>query len=226
LRLLLVEDQEGFRRFIKKGLEEESYIVDAFDNGLDGLDAFLNTHYDLVILDIMMPGMNGLELIEKLRAKNTSIPIIFLTARDDIETKLEGFKLGCDDYLTKPFAFEELIARVRVMLKRSSVGGQETSSAMSIDNLKLDLDTYKVFRAGLEIQLTKKEFSILAYLIKNRGRVLSRSQILTGAWEYQFDTNTNVVDVHIRSLRNKINIEGEKPLIETVRGLGYIINEP
>jgi heavy metal response regulator len=219
MRLLLVEDDNKVAAFIKKGLEEEYYTVDTAEDGNDGLLMAGEINYDLVILDWMLPGITGLDLCRQLRAQGIKTPVLMLTAMDSVEDKVKGFESGADDYLTKPFAFSELLARIKALLRRTS----DSTSEHTLDDLRIELLTRRVFRGGKEIILTPKEFALLEYLIRNKGRVLSRTQIIENIWGYDFDPLTNIVDVHIRSLREKIDKEHERKLIRTVRGAGYVL---
>lgn len=219
MRILLIEDERNVAAFIKKGLEEEFYSVDIAEDGSDGLLMARSNEYDLIILDIMLPGMNGIEVCKKIRERDRRVPILMLTAVDSVKSKVQGLESGADDYLTKPFAFSELLARIKALLRRVS----DTISELSIDNLKMELLSRRVYRGDREIALTPKEFSLLEYLLRNRGRVLSRTQIIENIWGYNFDPGSNVVDVHIKFLREKIDSGWEKKLIHTVRGSGYIL---
>lgn len=219
MRILLVEDEENVAIFIKKGLEEEFYSVDIAENGSEGLLMAGANDYDLIILDVMLPGMNGTEVCKKIRERDRRVPILMLTAVDSVESKVRGLESGADDYLTKPFAFSELLARIKALLRRIP----DTISELTIDNLKMELLSRRVYRAGREILLTPKEFSLLEYLLRNRGRVLTRTQIIENVWGYNFDPGSNVVDVHIKFLREKIDSGSERKLIHTVRGSGYIL---
>ncbi|MBT3984033.1 MAG: response regulator transcription factor [Bacteriovoracaceae bacterium] len=220
MRILICEDDEGFIKFLKKGLEEEGHSVDTALNGEEGENLIRAHEYDLAILDVMMPKLDGIELVRRIRSFNCRLPIIFLTARDDLSTKLKSFDVGCDDYMTKPFSFEELLARMRALLKR---GTDQFGSTLEIGDLILDQRASRVYKGGVEVNLTKKEYSILEYLMKNVNCVLSRSQLLQHVWGYNFQPNTNVVDVHIKSLRAKIDKKGGQELIKTVRGMGYML---
>jgi len=220
MRILICEDDEGFIKFLKKGLEEEGHSVDTALNGEEGENLIRSHEYDLAILDVMMPRLDGIELVRRIRSFNSRLPIIFLTARDDLSTKLASFDACCDDYMTKPFSFEELLARMRALLKR---GTDQFGSTLEIGDLILDQRASRVYKGGVEVNLTKKEYSILEYLMKNVNCVLSRSQLLQHVWGYNFQPNTNVVDVHIKSLRAKIDKKGGQELIKTVRGMGYML---
>ena len=219
MRMLLVEDEKNVAAFIRKGLEEEFYAVDVAEDGAEGFLMATSNEYDLMILDIMLPGMNGMELCKRLREKGVKAPILMLTAIDSVNSKVEGLESGADDYLTKPFAFSELLARIKALLRRTS----DSVSELSLEDLRMDLLSRRVFREDKEVILTPKEFSLLEYLLRNKGRVLSRTQIIENIWGYTFDPNSNVVDVHIKFLREKIDSRFEKKLIHTVRGAGYLL---
>ncbi len=219
MRILLVEDEKNVAAFIRKGLEEEYYTLDVAEDGNEGLLIATSNEYDLIVLDIMLPGINGIELCRRLREKGIKAPILMLTAIDSVTSKVEGLESGADDYLTKPFAFSELLARIKALLRRTL----ESVSELSLEDLRMDLLSRRVFRADKEIVLTPKEFSLLEYLLRNRGRVLSRTQMIENIWGYSFDPNSNVVDVHIKFLREKIDAGFPKKLIHTVRGAGYIL---
>jgi DNA-binding response OmpR family regulator len=221
MRLLLVEDEKNVASFIKRGLEEESYTVDVAKDGPAGFSMAISNVYTLAIIDIMLPGFNGIELCKRLREKGIKLPILLLTAIDSVESKVEGLESGADDYLTKPFAFSELLARVKALLRRSS----DTAGELFIDDLRVDLMARRVFRGNREITLTPKEFSLLEYFLRNKGNVLSRTEIIENVWGYNFDPTTNIVDVHIKFLREKVDTGFHKKLIHTVRGAGYVLKE-
>lgn len=223
MKILIVEDEKKVAAFIKKGLEEEYYTVDTAPDGLQGLELALHDEYDLIILDIMLPRMDGISLLKELRAEHIQTPVMMLTAKDTLENKVEGLDSGADDYLTKPFAFEELLARVRALLRRYDT---EKSVYLKAGDLELNTQTHVVFRKGTEITLTPKEYSILEYLMKNKNRIISRTRLSEHVYEYHFDPDTNVIDVYINKLRNKIDKEFDTPLLHTVRGVGYTIKEP
>jgi len=222
MRILVVEDEKKVASFIKKGLEEELYNVDIALNGKDGLELALDDEYDLIISDIMMPLMNGFQLVKELRNNKIETPILLLTVKDSIKDKVEGLDCGADDYLTKPFAFEELVARVRALLRRKE---NQKSNILSLLDLEMDLVLHKVMRAKNEITLTPKEYSILEYLLRNKNKIVSRTKLIEHVYDIHFDSGTNVIDVYINKLRAKIDEGFEKQLIHTVRGVGYIIKE-
>ncbi len=219
MRILLVEDEQNVASFLKKGLEEEFYTVDVAEDGADGFAMGTSKEYDCIILDVMLPEISGIEICKKLRSSNVKTPILMLTALDSVGSKVEGLESGADDYLTKPFAFSELLARIRALLRRAP----DALSELTLNDLRMDLLSRRVFRGDQEIILTQKGFAILEYFLRNKGRVLSRTQIIENIWGYNFDPNTNVVDVHIKFLREKIDKGFDKKLIHTVRGSGYVL---
>ena len=220
MRILLVEDEPDLNQLIVKKLQLEHYTVDSCSNGLDGLEYFQMTDYDAVILDIMIPGISGLEILKKVRKLGKKTPVLLLTARDSIEDRVTGLDAGADDYLVKPFAFTELLARIRVMLRRSS---GNTSNIFELGDLTVNCDTRLVTRDQKNIPLSSKEFSILEYLIRNAGIVLSRDKISQHIWNYEYEGESNLVDVYIRYLRKKIDEGYTEKLIHTVRGAGYVL---
>ena len=222
MRILLVEDEKKVASFIRQGLEEEHYSVDVAHDGEKGLLMAESEQYDLLILDVMLPKKNGLEVIKVFRARKGTTPALMLTAKSATDDKVAGLDSGADDYLTKPFAFAELLARVRSLLRR---GGKEKSTVLAMADLELDTVTQKAKRAGRLIELTAKEYALLEYFLRNRDRVLSRTLISEHIWDYNFDTGTNIIDVYVNHLRNKIDSGAEKKLIHTVRGVGYVIKE-
>lgn len=222
MRLLIVEDEEDLRSILKKKLMKEHYTADDCGNGLDALDYITMADYDGIILDIMLPGLNGLELLKKIREEGNDTPVLFLTARDGIEDRVKGLDLGADDYLVKPFSFEELMARVRVMMRRKPA---LVSNRLTIGDLVLDCETKEVTRADKKISLSSKEFMVLEYMLRNQNIVLSRDQIEQHAWNYDFEGGSNVVDVYIRYLRKKIDEGFGCKLIHTVRGVGYVLRK-
>ena len=222
MRILIVEDEKKVAAFIKKGLEEETYAVDVAHDGEEGLYLASESQFDLIILDLMLPKLNGLEVLSKLRENKVSTAIILLTAKDSVEDKVTGLNKGADDYLTKPFAFSELLARVRSLLRR---GSGDTKTLLQVADLTLDLVSHKVKREDMEMELTGKEYSLLEYFMRNEGKVLTRTMIAEHVWDYNFDTFTNVIDVYINHLRKKIDKDYPKKLLHTLRGVGYVMRE-
>jgi two-component system copper resistance phosphate regulon response regulator CusR len=220
MRILLVEDEEKVSRFIVRGLTAESFAVDAAVDGFAGLEMATSYAYDLIVLDIMLPGLNGTELLRRIRLTNHRVPILMLTARDAIADKVEHLEAGADDYLTKPFAFAELMARIKALLRRGSV---DRPNVLRVADLEVDRLSQQVRRAGRRVELTAKEYALLEYLMANAGRVLSRTMIIDHVWDQSFDGATNIVDVYVRHLRNKVDDGHETKLIRTVRGVGYKI---
>lgn len=220
MRLLVVEDEKKVARFIKKGLEEEGHAVDLAFDGEEGLAMALEQVHDLIILDIALPKMDGLQVLKKLRKGKVPAPVLLLTVRATIEDKVLGLDSGADDYLTKPFAFQELLARIRALLRRKAEAGPPL---VQVEDLVLDPARHLVTRGGERVDLTSKEFALLEYLMRNAGRVLTRAMISEHVWNYDFDTETNVIDVYVNYLRRKIDSGREKKLIHTVRGSGYVL---
>lgn len=224
MKILLVEDQKMASEYIAKGLRENDFVVDVASNGVDGLHYLLTTDYDLAILDVMLPGIDGWKIIEMARQAGKHTPIMFLTARDDVEDRVRGLELGAEDYLIKPFSFSELLARARVILRRSA---PQTAileeNLLQVGDLKLDFLRHRVSRGGARIELTQKEFLLLSLLMRRSGEVLSRTVIAEQVWDMNFDPETNVIDVAIRRLRNKIDDGFEDKLLHTLRGAGYVL---
>jgi|TARA_Y100001968_G_scaffold34881_1_gene26763 DNA-binding response OmpR family regulator len=223
VKILLVEDEAEIGDLIKTGLEKEEFSVDYCKDGDSGMEHAMSNSYDAIVLDVMLPGKSGLEILKMVRAGQNNVPIIIITARGETEDRIEGLDLGADDYLPKPFFVEELIARLRAIWRRSSETGM---SVLNVGTLSANLMSREVVRSGRQIEMTPKEFSLLAFLMRAPGRVLTRTQILEQVWGYHFDPGTNLVDVYIRRLRSKIDFEGEIPLIETLRGVGYRMQDP
>ena len=222
-RILLVEDEEKLARFLELELIHEGYQVEKAYDGRIGLSMAETGNYDLMLLDIMLPGINGLEVLRRIR-KSFSLPVIILTARDEVMDKVTGLDMGADDYITKPFSIEDLLARIRAALRKRA-GGQEEKNQLSLDDLTMDISRHQVMRGGQEIILTSREFSLLQYFMENKTWVLTREQILEKVWGYAYAGETNVVDVYVRYLRTKIDDPFEKKLLHTVRGVGYVLRE-
>ncbi len=222
MRFLVVEDEKRIADFLSRGLESAGYAVDVAGDGSKAIDMVHATDYDLVILDMMLPDMDGLQVLEKIRNRKLSPPVLILSARGGVDDRVKGLELGADDYLVKPFAFVELLARVRVLLRR----GQPTPERLQVGDLILDCIRRKVVRSGDSIELAPKEFSILEYMMRNRGRPLSRTMIVEHVWDMDYDGLTNIVDVYIRHLRSKIDDKWPAKLIHTVRGIGYMLDLP
>jgi len=220
MRILVVEDEPKVSGFVQRGLMAERYAVDVCADGREGLDLAQAFPYDLIILDVMLPRLDGREILQRIRRNNTSVPVLMLTAKDAIEDKVRLFETGADDYLTKPFAFAELLVRTKALLRRGPVN---RSSTLAVGKLELDRLTQRVKRDGKRIELTAKEYSLLEYLMQNQGRVLSRNMIIEHVWDQSFDGITNIVDVYVRHLRAKVDDGHAAKLIRTVRGSGYMI---
>ena len=223
MRLLIVEDETRVAGFLKKGFEAEAIAVDVTGDGRDGAALARENDYDAIVLDLTLPGLDGLAVLESIRKAGRKTPVLILSARGAVEERVRGLDLGADDYLPKPFAFAELLARVRALMRRQ---GEERTPVLHADDLTLDLVTRKVKRGDREIELTTKEFQLLEYLVRHKNRVLSRVLIIEHIWDMQFDGGTNVVDVVINRLRRKIDDGAKHALIQTARGVGYVLQEP
>lgn len=222
MKILVVEDEKKVASFIKRGLEEEKYEVDISYDGEEGLQKALDGSYSLMILDVMLPKKDGLSVVKELRTRKLLTPVLMLTAKDTVEDIVAGLNSGSDDYLTKPFAFAELLARARALLRRSE---QERGAEIRFADLRLDPVTHKVWRKDKEIDLTAKEYSLLEFFMRNPNQVLTRTTIAENVWDYIFDSFTNIIDVYVNYLRKKIDRDADKKLIHTVRGVGYILKE-
>ena len=222
MRILIAEDEKNLNRIIAKQLKAAGYSVDCAFNGEEAYDLISMTDYDAAVFDVMMPKIDGFSLLRKIRNEGNNLPVLFLTARDSIEDRVEGLDIGADDYLVKPFAFEELLARIRVLIRKNSVSN---SNIITVADLTVDISSRKVTRGGKDILLSAKEYELLQYLAVNNGIVLSREKIEDHIWNYDYEGGTNVVDVYIRYLRKKIDEGYDKKLIHTVRGMGYVLRE-
>jgi two-component system, OmpR family, response regulator ArlR len=218
--ILIVEDEEGIVQFLQQGLEEEGYQVSAATNGKAGLELFQNTKFDLVLLDWMMPKMTGLEICKAIRLQNTKIPVIFLTAKDTVQETVEGLKAGANDYIKKPFSFDELVERIKVQLR-----DQPENEILTLGPVEINLQKHQVTVNKKEVALTQKEFDLLHYLVKNKGTVCSRTQIIQDVWDIHFEYDTGVIDVFMNAIRKKLNLKVDEDYIKTIRGVGYIAND-
>ena len=225
IKILLIEDEKKIADTLSKGLKEMGYHVETAYDGKIGMRIFDSGDFNLIITDINLPGINGYDLCKDIRSRNQHIPIIMLTALSTTDDKIEGFDAGADDYLVKPFEFKELLARIRVLLKRTMHQQLPTGNILTVADLELDVDSKEVTRAGKTINLTAKEFQLLEYLMRNRNRVVSRADIAERVWEIDFDTKTNVIDVYVNFLRKKIDKDFESKLIHTQVGMGYMMKE-
>jgi DNA-binding response OmpR family regulator len=223
MRILLVEDDKGIVRFVKKGLVENSFSVEVATNGEEGLNSVLHMKYDLIVLDILLPKMDGREVLNKIRSMDIQTPVIFLTAKDSERDIVDGLNLGADDYLTKPFSFNELLARIQAILRR----GKTVSSAsrLQVGNLILETEGHRVFRERTKIELTPKEYALLELFMRHPGEIITRTTISEKVFDYHFDSSTNVVDVHVSHLRNKIDKDFEPKLLYTIKGVGYVLED-
>lgn len=221
MKVLIVEDETKTGDYLRQGLSEAGFTTDLARNGMDGLHLALTGDHDLIILDVMLPGLDGWQVLETVRRNGKEMPVLFLTAKDQVEDRVKGLELGADDYLVKPFAFSELLARIRTLLRRGRNGTEPTT--LSLADLELDLLRRRVTRAGKRIELTAKEFALLELLLRRHGEVLPRSLIASQVWDMNFDSDTNVIEVAIRRLRAKVDDSFEPKLIRTVRGMGYVL---
>lgn len=226
MKILIVEDEPKTGEYLRQGLIEAGYVCDLVPNGADGLHLALQGEYDLVILDVMLPGLSGWQVLQSLRDRGLEMPVLFLTARDQVEDRVKGLELGADDYLVKPFSFAELLARVRIILRRGRSGSGSESTVLRVADLELDLLRRRVSRNGKRVDLTAKEFGLLELLMRRHGEVLPRSLIASQVWDMNFDSDTNVIEVAMRRLRVKIDEGHAVKLIQTVRGMGYVLDVP
>jgi len=223
MRILLVEDDTGIARFIKQGLSENSFSVDVAVDGEEGVHAALHMQYDLIVLDILLPKMDGKKVLKKIRSMDIQTPVIFLTAKDSESDIVQGLNLGADDYLTKPFSFNELLARIQAIIRRDKAVTHP--SRLQMANLILEPDGHRVFREKTRIELTPKEYVLLEFFMRHPGQIITRTMISEKVWDYHFDTSTNIIDVHVSHLRNKIDKDFEPKLLHTVKGVGYVLED-
>ena len=221
MNILVVEDEPGIHKFLKQGLEEEGYAVDVADDGSQGLALANSKTYHIILLDWMLPSMSGLEICKQLRASHIDTPIIFLTAKDTIQETIEGLQVGANDYIKKPFSFEELLERIRVQLRNVKVAEE----SIILENIKIDLNAHQVFKDDIEIHLTQKEFELLAFLMSNKGKVCTRKEIIEQVWDIHFDYDTGVIDVFVNGIRKKLDLDKETGFLQTIRGIGYLVKE-
>lgn len=223
MRILVVEDEVNLNDIIVKKLKLEHYGVDSCFDGKEALDYIFSAEYDVILLDIMLPKLDGFEVLKKIRNKNIKTPVLLLTARDGIEDRVQGLDFGADDYLVKPFAFEELLARIRVVLRKNSGSGEDSGNVLKIANLTVDCNKHEVFRDDVSIKLSAKEFSILEYMMRNKGRVVSKEKIEEHVWDFDYEGGSNIVEVYIKFLRKKVDNDFSPKLIHTIRRVGYIL---
>ncbi|WP_396191417.1 response regulator transcription factor [Flavobacterium sp.] len=219
MKILIVEDEVGISNFLKQGLEEEGYEISLAFNGLEGLELAINNQFDLILLDWMLPKLPGIDVCKGIREKNKTIPILFLTAKDTVQETIEGLKAGANDYIKKPFSFEELLERIKVHFRISD--GDEI---LTLSDIKVDLTKHQIFKDEKEVFLTQREFELLVYLIQNKGKVCTRTQIIEDVWDIHFEYDTGVIDVFMNAIRKKLNLSKEDDCIKTIRGVGYIAN--
>jgi DNA-binding response OmpR family regulator len=222
MRILVVEDEKGIGNFLRDGLQEEGFAVDIADDGKKGLELARINEYDMILLDWMLPGVSGVEVCRSIRKFNTSVPIMYLTAKDTVQDTIFGLESGANDYMKKPFAFEELLARIRVQLRSRNTDSAE----FTVGNIALDINTRIVRKNNIEIPFTQKEFSLLEFLLRNKNKVCTRTRIIEHVWDIHFDADTSVIDVYINALRKKLMNPNEKGYIQTIRGVGYIVRDP
>ncbi len=222
MRLLIIEDEHRLASYLQKGLSEHGYVVDVASDGIEGRHLALEGSHDLVLLDVMLPGVDGFEVLRALRARKNT-PVLMLTARDKVEDRVRGLQDGADDYLVKPFAFSELLARIQALLRRGTTGQLQDSMTLRLADLELDLASRKAYRCGKRLDLTAKEFALLALLLRRQGQILSRTTLAEQVWDMNFDSETNVVEVAVRRLRAKLDEPFETRLLHTVRGMGYVL---
>ncbi|MGV7106066.1 response regulator transcription factor [Flavobacterium sp. U410] len=219
MNILIVEDEIGISNFLKQGLEEEGFSITTASNGAEGLEKALQSSFDLILLDWMMPKMSGLEVCQNIRKVNKTVPILFLTAKDTVQETIEGLKAGANDYIKKPFSFEELLERIKIHFR------QKENTTLKLGNITLNKSTFQAFIDGKEVSLTQREFELLAYLIENKGKVCTRNNIIEDVWDIHFEYDTGVIDVFMNAIRKKLNLSKEQDLIKTIRGVGYMAQD-
>jgi DNA-binding response OmpR family regulator len=220
MHILIVEDEAGIVQFLQQGLEEEGYTITSASDGLKGFELSQKENFDLILLDWMLPKMTGLELCKSIRLKNTTTPIIFLTAKDTVLETIEGLKAGANDYIKKPFSFDELVERIKIHFRN-----QNEDEILTLGSIKIDIPQHRVLVNEIEVALTQREFELLTYLVKNKGKVCTRTQIIEDVWDIHFEYDTGVIDVFMNAIRKKLNLKIEQDYIKTVRGVGYIAND-
>lgn len=220
MHILIVEDEIGIMQFLQQGLEEEGYQISTAFDGARGLELFLESHFDLILLDWMLPKMTGLELCKEIRKSNSAIPILFLTAKDTVQETIEGLQSGANDYIKKPFSFEELVERIKVHFRKP-----KNPDHLTLGPVTIDLQKHQVFTNDKEVILTQREFELLSYLVQNKGKVCTRNQIIEDVWDIHFEYDTGVIDVFMNAIRKKLNLKVEEDYIKTIRGVGYIAND-
>lgn len=225
MRILVIEDDPDVSAYIRKGMKEAGHTIDSADNGKDGLFLATTEKYDVLIVDRMLPELDGLTIIKTIRSTGNTTPALILSALGEVDDRVEGLRSGSDDYLVKPFAFTELLARIEILSRRQDAGNNAKDTTLSTDDLTLNLLSRKVTRAGTDIDLQSREFKLLEYMLRNKGQIVTRTMLLEHVWDYHFDPQTNVIDVHISRLRSKVDKEFDTKIIRTVRGAGYIIEE-
>ncbi|MDI5895884.1 response regulator transcription factor [Flavobacterium algoritolerans] len=220
MHILIVEDEAGIVQFLQQGLEEEGYTITSASDGLKGFELTQKNNFDLILLDWMLPKMTGLELCKSIRLKNTHTPILFLTAKDTVQETIEGLKAGANDYIKKPFSFDELLERIKIHFRN-----QNEDEILTLGTIQIDITKHSVFVSDTEVNLTQREFDLLTYLVKNKGKVCTRTQIIEDVWDIHFEYDTGVIDVFMNAIRKKLNLKIEQDYIKTVRGVGYIAND-
>lgn len=220
MHILIIEDEIGIIQFLRQGLEEEGYVITSASDGLQGFEYSQKDHFDLILLDWMLPKMTGVELCRAIRLKNKTTPIIFLTAKDTVQETIEGLKAGANDYIKKPFSFDELVERIKVHFRK-----QNTDDLLTLGKIEIHVSQHLVIDNGVEVTMTQREFELFHYLVKNKGKVCTRTQIIEDVWDIHFDYDTGVIDVFINAIRKKLNLKIEQDFIKTIRGVGYIAND-